>query len=300
MMDNYSENKTNQTIFGVTKSISQFFYKLTAIPLSVILMLMLSPVVCTSAFAQGEEQQEETHAHASSLKWKGIDVNDVIGNDNFKPIDGGNSNSISTYPFNKGKIIYLYNVGTGRFIIEGGNFGMEGRLFHETFGRPLYLFSDGYILSGVLENNNAKFIFGCNVPGTFHNTSDWNQWGSFSFTIMMDADKSKRTKGWLFQRVETDTNADTHTWTTYDPRGKTDKYAVNGDSITLDELYQWRLVDEDEFRSMLGNEEIGLNPSVSIFIKDRDFTRNSQEFSDSWLVEDKKGTDYTDHREYFC
>ena len=337
MMDNYSENKTNQTIFGVTKSISQFFYKLTAIPLSVILMLMLSPVVCTSAFAQGEEQQEETHAHASSLKWKGIDVNDVIGNDNFKPIDGGNSNSISTYPFNKGKIIYLYNVGTGRFIIEGGNFGMEGRLFHETFGRPLYLFSDGYILSGVLENNNAKFIFGCNVPGTFHNTSDWNQWGSFSFTIMMDADKSKRTKGWLFQRVETDTNADTHTyymyedkggkqyylgaawgechasawkgddklvfmdddratWTTYDPRGKTDKYAVNGDSITLDELYQWRLVDEDEFRSMLGNEEIGLNPSVSIFIKDRDFTRNSQEFSDSWLVEDKKGTDYTDHR----
>lgn len=337
MMDNYSENKTNQTIFGVTKSISQFFYKLTAIPLSVILMLMLSPVVCTSAFAQGEEQQEETHAHASSLKWKGIDVNDVIGNDNFKPIDGGNSNSISTYPFNKGKIIYLYNVGTGRFIIEGGNFGMEGRLFHETFGRPLYLFSDGYILSGVLENNNAKFIFGCNVPGTFHNTSDWNQWGSFSFTIMMDADKSKRTKGWLFQRVETDTNADTHTyymyedkggkqyylgaawgechasawkgddklvfmdddratWTTYDPRGKTDKYAVNGDSITLDELYQWRLVDEDEFRSMLGNEEIGLNPSVSIFIKDRDFTRNSQEFSDSWLVEDKEGTDYTDHR----
>lgn len=336
-MDNYSENKTNQTIFGVTKSISQFFYKLTAIPLSVILMLMLSPVVCTSAFAQGEEQQEETHAHASSLKWKGIDVNDVIGNDNFKPIDGGNSNSISTYPFNKGKIIYLYNVGTGRFIIEGGNFGMEGRLFHETFGRPLYLFSDGYILSGVLENNNAKFIFGCNVPGTFHNTSDWNQWGSFSFTIMMDADKSKRTKGWLFQRVETDTNADTHTyymyedkggkqyylgaawgechasawkgddklvfmdddratWTTYDPRGKTDKYAVNGDSITLDELYQWRLVDEDEFRSMLGNEEIGLNPSVSIFIKDRDFTRNSQEFSDSWLVEDKEGTDYTDHR----
>ncbi len=325
-MDNYSENKTNQTIFGVTKSISQFFYKLTAIPLSVILMLMLSPVVCTSAFAQGEGQQEETHAHASSLKWKGIDVNDVIGNDNFKPIDGGNSNSISTYPFNKGKIIYLYNVGTGRFIIEGGNFGMEGRLFHETFGRPLYLFSDGYILSGVLENNNAKFIFGCNVPGTFHNTSDWNQWGSFSFTIMMDADKSKRTKGWLFQRVETDTNADTHTyymyedkggkqyylgaawgechasawkgddklvfmdddratWTTYDPRGKTDKYEVNGDSITLDELYQWRLVDEDEFRSMLGNEEIGLNPSVSIFIKDRDFTRNSQEFSDSWLVE---------------
>ena len=104
-----------------------------------------------------QEQTEDTHAHASSLKWKGIDVSTVIGNDNYKPNEGGNSNSISTYPFNKGKTIFLYNVGTGRFIIEGGNFGMEGRLFHETFGRPLYLFSDGYILSGIQENNNQKF-----------------------------------------------------------------------------------------------------------------------------------------------
>ena len=137
MMDNYSENKTNQTIFGVTKSISQFLFKLTAIPLSVILMLMLSPVVCTSAFAQGEEQQEETHAHASSRKWKGINVNDdVIGQSQYATT---------------GKTIFLYNVGTGRFIIEGGNFGMEGRLFHEDFGRPLSLKSDGYILSGVKE-----------------------------------------------------------------------------------------------------------------------------------------------------
>ena len=94
MMDNYSENKTNQTIFGVTKSISQFLFKLTAIPLSVILMLMLSPVVCTSAFAQGEGQQEETHAHASSLKWKGIDVNTVLGKNQYS---------------NKGKTIYLFN-----------------------------------------------------------------------------------------------------------------------------------------------------------------------------------------------
>ena len=145
MMDNYSENKTNQTIFGVTKSISQFLFKLTAIPLSVILMLMLSPVVCTSAFAQGEEQQEETHAHASSRKWKGINKDDVIGNSQYDPIlvDG---------KYTGGKTIFLYNVGTGRFIIEGGNWGMEGRLFHEDFGRPLYLFSDGFITSGIQEN----------------------------------------------------------------------------------------------------------------------------------------------------
>lgn len=284
-----------------------------------------------------QEQTEDTHAHASSLKWKGIDVSTVIGNDNYKPNEGGNSNSISTYPFNKGKTIFLYNVGTGRFIIEGGNFGMEGRLFHETFGRPLYLFSDGYILSGILENNNAKFIFGCNVPSVFHSQSNWNNWDQFSFTIMMDTDKSKRTKGWQFQRVPGETgdtytyymyedkggkqyylgaawgechapawkgngqlvfmDDDRATWTTYDPRGKTEKYEVNGDMITLDELYQWRLVDEDEFKSMLDNEEIGLNPSISIFITDRDFTRNSQVFNESWFVEEKTGADYSEkHR----
>lgn len=289
------------------------------------------------AFAQEGGQTEHTHAHSESMKWKGINKDDVIGNDNFKPIDGGDPNKINTYPFNKGKIIYLYNVGTGRFIIEGGNFGMEGRLFHETFGRPLYLFSDGYILSGILENNNSKFIFGCNVPEVFHGQK-WASWDQYSFTIMMDADKSKRTKGWLFQRVETDPNADTHTyymwedrggkqyylgaawgechapawkgdgqlvfmdedratWTTYDPRGKTEKYDVNGDMITLDELYQWRLVDEAEFKRMLDNEDIGLNPSVSALITDRDFTRNSQVFNDAWLLEDKVGYSYTEkHR----
>ena len=63
--------------------------------------------------------------------------------------------------------------------------------------------------------------------------------------------------------------------------------------VTLDELYQWRLVDEDEFRRMLKYEDIGLNPSVSIFITDRDFTRNSQVFNNSWLVEEKASADYS-------
>ena len=305
-------------------------------------------VLMAIMFGQGVAFAQNTHAHSESMKWKGIDISTVIcENSPYAPLPGSFDPPINKYPFSNGKTIFLYNVGTGKFLIEGGNFGMEGRLFHETFGRPLYLFSDGYILSGILESNNQKFIFGCNVPGTFHSSSDWNKWGEYSFTIMMDADKSRRTKGWQFQRVPGETgdtytyymyeekkvnnkdvqyylgaaygeckasawkgngqlvfmDDDRATWTTYDPRGKTDetdKYEVNGEQITLDELYQWRLVDEDEFKRMLDNEEIGLNPSVSIFITDRDFTRNSQVFNDSWLLEEKEGTAYTEmHRRGF-
>ena len=317
----------------------------------IVLMLLAFLVVGSIPAIAQEQQTEETHAHASSLKWKGLDVDTVIGKSKYDPLPGENYNPpVNKYPFNNGKKFFLYNVGTGRFVIEGGNYGMEGRLFHETFGRPLYLFSDGFIISGIKEeNNNQKFIFGCNVPGELHSNGSWDNWGTYSFTIMMDADRSKRKvnnkyQGWKFKRVETDANADTHTyymyeekngkkyylgaaygechadkwkgngqlvhmdddratWKSYDPNdpnsvnpvGNTTKYEVNGDMITLDELYQWRLVNEDEFVKMLDNEEIGLNPSVSVFIKDRDFTRNSQEFSQSWLVEGKTGVDYSEY-----
>lgn len=335
MMDNYSENKTNQAIFGVTKSISQFFYKLTAIPLSVILMLMLSPVVCTSAFAQGEEQQEDTHAHASSLKWKGIDKNTVIGNSQYETT---------------GKKILLYNVGTGRFIIEGGNFGMEGRLFHETFGRPMFLKSNGFILSGVEESNSGgkKILFGCNIPKVFHRESTWNNWNKYSFSVMMDATTEYRNyngAGWQFERVQGETgdtytyymyeekdnvkyflgaaygechaklwkgdgqlihmDDDRATWKSYDPNdpesvnpvGNTTKYEVNGDMITLDELYQWRVVSEEQFIEALYDDEVGLNPSISIFVPDRDFTRNAVNFDTNWVMADKEGyVGYSDRR----
>ena len=177
------------------------------------IVIFLSNFFLCHLVAQETEETEDTHAHASSFKWKGIDVDTVKNNPRYAPLAA--NNSISSYPFDRGKTIFLFNVGTGRFIIEGGNFGMEGRLFHETFGRPLYLFSDGYILSGILENNNAKFLFGCNVPKVFHTQQTWDNWNQYSFTVMMDADKSKRTKGWQFERVPGETG-DTHTYYMYE------------------------------------------------------------------------------------
>lgn len=295
------------------------------------------------AFAQ-EEQTEQTHAHSESHKWKGIDVNNtVIGNNDYAP-NPGNLNSfsprINKYPFEKGKIIFLYNVGTGMFLIEGGNWGMEGRLFHESFGRPLYLFSDGYILSGIKEKTdpkNTKFIFGCNIPGIFHSQSNWDNWNQYSFTIMMDADISKRSKGWQFKRVDGETgdtytyymyeekkvnnkdvqyylgaaygechasawkgdgqlvfmDDDRATWTTYNPQNDTTKKEVNGEEIALNELYQWRVISEEQFYAVLEEEVTGLNPSVAALIPDRDFTRNAELFDSNWVMEEKAGADYS-------
>lgn len=65
----------------------------------------------------------QTHADATSQKWKGIDVNTVLGNSAYTD----NNTLEQGFPF------LLYNVGTGRFIMQGGDWAMEGRLFFSDF-----------------------------------------------------------------------------------------------------------------------------------------------------------------------
>ena len=88
----------------------------------VAILVLLTTIAYTDTLFAPEEQTEETFAHSTRRHWKGIDVTTVLNNPDFAT---------------NGKKIYLYNVGTDRFIIEGGNWGMEGRLFHEDFGRPV-------------------------------------------------------------------------------------------------------------------------------------------------------------------
>ncbi|MBR6884344.1 MAG: hypothetical protein IKN01_01355 [Prevotella sp.] len=304
---------------------------------SIFFIALFLSILPLCKLAAQEQQTEDTHAHSSSLKWKGINVDDVI-----------NKNYTS-----KGKKIFLYNVGTGRFIIEGGNWGMEGRLFHETFGRPMELWAKkvsnkyyGIIKSGITLNND-KNLFGCNAPGAFHSQKNWTNYDQYSFGIMMDARKGTR-NGWTFIRVEEPNNTETYTYYMYETSNQqtteidytankyylgaaygewkkdnsnteTDKlvyrdhdratwttkenvinittpYEVknefNTEMIPLNELYQWRLVSEEEYLSMLDNVEIGLNPSVSVLIYDRDFVRNAEQFDSKWITEDKSGFAY--------
>lgn len=134
----------------------------------------------------------QTHAEATSQKWKGIDVSTVIGNTAYA------DTTTHGFPF------LLYNVGTGRFIMQGGDWAMEGRLFFPDFGRQMYLHANRRINSGITESQRAnKNSFCVRPPEPF--TKNWSdsQYNTVNFTTLMDGDKQSNYQlFWNFERVE--------------------------------------------------------------------------------------------------
>ena len=282
----------------------------------------------------------QSHADATSQKWKGIDVSTVIGNSTYTD----NNTLANGYPF------LLYNVGTGRFIMQGGDWAMEGRLFFSDFGRTMYLYSNGRINAAITEStNDKKNSFCARPPEPFG--KDWsdNNYNTINLTTLMDGpiNQANYSMNWTFERVEDPSNTETYTyymyqiytkpnpdrnyylgaawgechntsvgkgdgkfvyydddrscWTTVDVRDENAIKAVptwsttiendiylkqengkamleNGDLVDIQKLYQWRLISLDEFIEVLNTDGIGLNPSISSLIKDRDFTRNANDF----------------------
>ena len=283
----------------------------------------------------------QTHADATSQKWKGIDVSTVIGNSAYT-----DDNTLeSGYPF------LLYNVGTGRFVIQGGDWAMEGRLFFSEFGRQMYLYSNGRINAGITESQSAtKNSFCARPPEPFGKSWSDDNYNTINLTTLMDGSNQGNYKmTWTFEPAVDPDNPDAFTyymyqtttsnnpytinapgssyngkryagkkfylgaawgechntsvgkgdgefvywdddrscWTTADVRGNTDKLQLkNGDKIEIQKLYQWRLISINEFIEVLTQNEVGLNPSISSLIKDRDFTRNANDFfgEHDWTV----------------
>ena len=322
-------------------------------------------------FAQEGGQTTQTHAEATSQKWKGIDVN-TVHNGNY-PDD----NTIeSGYPF------LLYNVGTGRFIMQGGDWAMEGRLFFSDFGRQMYLYSNGRINAGITESATATKNSFCARPPE-PTGRKWENITELNLTTLMDGDATwaNYPMTWNFERVEAASNTETYTyymyqtskslykinapnastgstyhnkqydgknfflgaawgechntingkgdgqfvfmdddrscWTSVDVRNENTIEAVsmwgtttengvyvkqengkamleNGDLVDIQKLYQWRLISIDEFIDKLNSNGIGLNPSISSLIKDRDFTRNANDFfgDHDWTVSTLSGYPY--------
>lgn len=297
----------------------------------------------------GLNAQTQTHAEATSQKWKGIDVSTVIGNSTYT-----DDNTLEHgFPF------LLYNVGTGRFIMQGGDWAMEGRLFFSDFGRQLYLYSNGRINAAITESQTiTKNSFCARPPEPFGKSWKDGDYNTANLTTLMDGDNRQYYKmTWTFERVvdpdnpetftyymyQTSTSANPYTinapgssyngqryagknfylgaawgechntsvgkgdgqfvfydddrscWTTADVRGNTNKLQLeNGDEVEIQKLYQWRLISVDEFIDVLTQNSMGLNPSISSLIKDRDFTRNANDFfgDNDWTVSTLSGYNY--------
>ena len=281
---------------------------------------------------------QTTHAHAASQQWKGVNMEDHITN--FPIFDESSETSTQ-------KKVFLYNVGTGRFVSEGGDWGVEGRLMHEDFGRRMSLRLDNSrnlrIHPDIVENTNANLrVFICNIPNVTKG-SNWNDCDKYAYTTVMDG--ATENGKWKFERVEGETG-DTYTyymytqpskggstktkfylgaaygeWFTQDSQTNNTKidangdyikgyYAhvdddrttwtragqegndetlptvnetlveVNGEMVPIKELYQWRLVTEEEFYDTFNRHGNGLYSSVSPLIPDRDFSRNATDFYD--------------------
>ena len=152
----------------------------------------------------------QTHAEATSQKWKGVKVDTILNNsDPNKYVD--DNLMTSGFP------IILYNVGTGRFVIQGGDWAMEGRLFYQDFGRTMYLYRNGRINSGLTENGVAatKNCFCCRPPEPFGKNWTDNVYSTINLTTLMDgAVQTKYDQLWHFERVTGETG-DTCTYYMY-------------------------------------------------------------------------------------
>ena len=128
----------------------------------------------------------QTSDRPSAMRWKGADVTTL--NEEF----------------------LLYNVGTGKFMIAGGGWGIQGMLLYQDFGTMMGLDSkvkNTYVIKSNIENvdhENAKYL-GINYP-RYTSAGKWGD--SNTFGPIMEAQINGTYNGlrydraWTFERVE--------------------------------------------------------------------------------------------------
>lgn len=126
----------------------------------------------------------QTSDQPSAMRWKGADVTTL--NEDF----------------------LLYNVGTGKFMIAGGGWGIQGMMLYQDFGTIMGLVSKGndtYVIKSNVENagyENAKYL-GINYPGyTSAGTwGDYNTFGPIMEAQISGTDHGSYDRAWTFERV---------------------------------------------------------------------------------------------------
>lgn len=135
------------------------------------------------------------NAQSTETRWSGTNVNSLS--------KATNSDSGVT----GGEWFLLYNVGTGKFLINGGDWGAEGRLFYDDWGKLLKYTNDNLIYTGM-ETATGAWFWGANVPQITSGFS-WTN-GDETFYTLMDARKAysgtgstSGTRSLIFTPVET-------------------------------------------------------------------------------------------------
>lgn len=131
--------------------------------------MRIKKFLCAALAIAGLMTSADVSAQSTTTRWKGTDVSTLTN----------------------GTKIYLYNVGTGRFVVHGGDWGSQARLFNEDYGKLMTYYKSGntvQIRTGIETTTNA--VLGCNVPRLtagqgWNDTSDGGVTQTFS--VIMDA-----------------------------------------------------------------------------------------------------------------
>lgn len=128
----------------------------------------------------------QTSDQPSAMRWKGADVTTL--NEEF----------------------LLYNVGTGKFMIAGGGWGIQGMMLYQDFGTMMSLVhndnnNNTYVIKSNVENagyENAKYL-GINYPG-YTSAGKWgdsNTFGPIMEAQINGTDYGNYGRAWTFERV---------------------------------------------------------------------------------------------------
>ena len=127
----------------------------------------------------------QTSDQSSAMRWKGADVTTL------------------------NEVFLLYNVGTGKFMIAGGGWGIQGMMLYQDFGTMMGMLprgNDAYAIKSNVENagyENAKYL-GINYPG-YTSAGTWgdtNTFGPIMEAQVGGTDHGNYDRAWTFERVE--------------------------------------------------------------------------------------------------
>ena len=184
--------------------------------------MRIKKFLCAALAIAGLMTSADVSAQEEVIQWKGHDYNELVSS--------------------SGTEVFLYNVGTGRFLVHGGDWGVQARLFSNDNGKLLtikygsqnnIIFDTGMTTSRTVKTGTYAGTYscnnlGCNIP-KITSADNWGQ-DDATFTVLMDAQEriidgsaAGSYRNWKFKKVE-GTASDVYTYYMYETISGTDYY----------------------------------------------------------------------------